>query len=514
VSWRSRPIWLIVTIFAATFAAYWPALGGDFVWDDQGFVTRPELRSLHGLWRIWFDVGATEQYSPVLHGAFWLEHLCWGDSPLGYHLINVLLHATSACLVAALLRRWSIRGAGLAGLIFALHPVGVESVAWIAEQKNTLSTAFYLLAALTYTRWRQGGTNRSARVSFALYFAATALFILALLSKSVTATLPAALLVICWWRQGTLSWTRDVKPLLPWFALGATVGLFAAWVERHYIGAQGMGFGLTFVQRWLVAGHEIWFYLGKLLWPANLIFIYPRWSVDPMAWLQYLFPLGALALAVGLWMLRRRSRAPLAAYLFFVGSLFPTLGFFNVYAFIFSYVADHWQYLASLGVIVPAAAGLAWVVERAGPSVRPLGRVAVIAIVGGLGILTWQQSGMYRDVGTFYQTILEQNPGAWMADDNLGIILGRSGRLPEAIEHFRRALRSNPNAAEVHNNLGIALARTGRPDEAADEFEAALQIRPNYANAHFNLGLALHQLGRNDEARAQFEAAANLGGGR
>jgi protein O-mannosyl-transferase len=363
-------------------------------------------------------------------------------------------------------------------------------------------------------QWREGSADRSVRPSLALYFLATALFILALLSKSVTATLPAALLVICWWRHGTLSWTRDVKPLLAWFALGATAGLFAAWVERHYIGAEGTAFTLTFVQRCLVAGHEIWFYLGKLLWPVSLIFIYPRWSVDPMAWPQYLFPLGALAMAAVFWLLRRRSRAPLAAYLFFVGSLFPTLGFFNVYAFVFSYVADHWQYLASLGVIVPAASGLAWAVQRAGPSARLPACAAVIAILAGLGILTWRQSGMYRDVGTFYQTILERNPDAWMADDNLGILLGRSGRLSEAIEHFRRALHSNPDAAEVHNNLGIALAETGRPDEAAAEFEAALQIRPNYANAHFNLGLALQQLGRSDEAKAQFEAAASLGGGR
>jgi tetratricopeptide (TPR) repeat protein len=511
-AWRSWPLWLILAIFAATLAAYWPALGAGFVWDDEGFVTRPDLRSLHGLWRIWFDVGATEQYSPILHGAFWLEHLCWGDNPLGYHLVNILLHTTSACLLVALLRRWSIRGAGLAGLIFALHPVCVESVAWIAEQKNTLSTAFYLLAALTYTHWREEKPDRSVFRSYALYFGATALFILALLSKSVAASLPAALLVLCWWRHGTLSWTRDVRPLLPWFALGATMGLFAGWVERRYIGAEGSAFTLTFVQRCLVAGHEIWFYLGKLLWPANLIFIYPRWAVDPRAWPQYLFPLGALALVVAFWQLRPRSRAPLAAYLFFVGSLFPTLGFFNIYAFVFSYVADHWQYLASFGVIVPAAAVLAWAVGHAGPRIRPLACVVVIAILGTLGILTWRQSGMYRDVVAFYETILERNPDAWMANDNLGIILGRSGQLPEAIEHFRRALRSNPAASEVHNNLGIALARSGRPDEAATEFETALQIRPNYANAHFNLGLALHQLGRDDEARAQLEAAASLGG--
>src|SRR5687767_6644172 len=188
-----RPGWVCALVFIAVFVAHGPALTGEFLWDDQpGHVTRPELRSLDGLRRIWFELGATQQYYPLLHSAFWLEHRLWGDNPFGYHLINILLHATVACLVGVVLQRLAVRGAWFAALLFALHPVCVESVAWISEQKNTLSTVFYLSAALVYFRYSERETARD-------YVIATTLFLLALLTKTITATLPAALLVILWW---------------------------------------------------------------------------------------------------------------------------------------------------------------------------------------------------------------------------------------------------------------------------------------------------------------------------
>jgi tetratricopeptide (TPR) repeat protein len=517
-----------VAVFLAALAAYWPALGGSLVWDDNAYVTAPELRSFAGLLRIWFDLGATEQYYPVLHSAFWLEHLLWGDAAVGYHLINVVLHATAACLFALVLRRLGQRDdiAWLAAFVFALHPVCVESVAWISEQKNTLSTVFYLLSALVYLRWNDVRTPDEGKVGLGgrarplapstpgvspnersgataqpyLYFFALFFFVLALLSKTVTATLPAALLVILWWQRGRLSWKQDVVPLLPWFGLGAAAGLFSGWVERTYIGAQGANFSLSFVQRCLVAGREVWFYLGKLAWPENLIFIYPRWTVDAAASWQYLFPLGAVALLAALWLMRRRTRGPLAALLFFVGTLFPTLGFFNVYAFIFSYVADHWQYLASLGIIALAAAGWGYLPRR--PA-----RIAAGALLAVLGLLSWRECRMYDNVETFYRTILDRNPAAWMAQDNLGVILAHTGRLPEAIDHYQKALQLKPDSAEIHHDLGTAMIRAGRLPEAVDDFEQALRLEPAYAEAHYHLGSALAQLGRMDEAIAQFEQA-------
>jgi tetratricopeptide (TPR) repeat protein len=490
----------------ATLAAYFPAIRGGYIWNDSDYVTAAPLRSLDGLRRIWFQVGATQQYYPVLHSAFWLEHRLWGDSALGYHLANVLMHAASACLFVVLLRRLRVPGAYLAGLLFALHPVCVESVAWISEQKNTLSTVFYLLAALAYLNWREAGTS-AARPR--LYILATALFTLAALSKSVTATLPAALLVVAWWQNGRLDWRRDVTPLLPWFAIGAAVGLFTAWVEHTYIGAKGDAFSLTFGERCLVAGRAIWFYLGKLFWPTKLIFIYPRWKIDAASAGQYLYPLGAVALLAALWAWRGRSRAPLAAALFFVGTLFPTLGFFNVFAFIFSYVADHFQYLAALGVIALVAGcwGRWAEASRPNPAVPQMAALGVIAV---LGVLAWRQSRMYSDVIAFYRTTLEENPESWMGHHNLGVTFAEAGRLPEAIGEYQAALRIKPDDALAEYDLATAYFKLGQTAPALDHYQRSLALEPDYVKAHYALGNLLAQSGRIPEAIAHYETAIRI----
>ncbi len=504
-STRAAPVsfrqwWLAALVFAAVAVAYLPAIRAGFIWNDHDYVTKPELQSLVGLSRIWCELGATEQYYPILHSAFWVQHKLWGDAALGYHLLNVLLHATAACLLGLILRRLAVPGAWLAALLFGLHPVCVESVAWISEQKNTLSTVFYLAALLVYLDF----DDKRGRGPYLL---ASGLFVLALLSKSVTATLPAALLVIFWWKGGQLSWRRDVIPLLPWFIAGAAFGLFSAWVERTYIGARGADFALTFMERSVLAGRVIWFYLAKLAWPTDLIFIYPRWRVDAAELWQWLFPLGAAALLVGLWLLRKQTRAPLATLLFFVGSLFPVLGFFNVYAFVFSFVADHWQYQPSLGPIVLAAAGTAWLIGRLTPLARWSGWALAAVVLGTLGMLTWRQCGLYRDMETFYRLTLERNPDCWMAHNNLGILLIETGRIQGAIPHLEQAVRVRPNDPEPENNLGNALAQTGRPQDAIAHLERALQLAPHYAEAEFNLGRALARLGRPQEAMAHYERA-------
>ncbi len=339
-------------VLLLTLVVYWPALNGSLLWDDDAHLTRAKLQSIDGLRRIWFQMGATQQYYPLLHSAFWLEHRLWGDSVLGYHLINVVWHMLAVTLVYAILTRLKICGALLAAAIFAVHPVMVESVAWITEQKNTLSAVFYLSSMLVYLKFDQSRRPTN-------YCLAVVLFVLGLLTKTVTATLPAALLVIFWWQRGKLSWRRDVLPLLPFFAVGAVAGLLTAWVERTQIGATGSDFELSFLARCALAGRVIWFYLGKLFWPANLIFIYPRWTIDPTQAWQWIFSAAALALTIALFILHKRWRAPLAGWLLFCGTLFPVLGFLNVYPFVFSFVADHFQYLASLGIIVLIASAIA-----------------------------------------------------------------------------------------------------------------------------------------------------------
>ena len=492
--------WTWAALAAAVLIAYWPALAGGLLWDDQGHVTRPELQSLAGLGRIWGEFGATQQYYPVLHSAFWIEHRLWGDTTLGYHLLNVLLHATAACQFLVLLRRLAVPGAALAAVLFALHPVCVESVAWISEQKNTLSLVFYLAAALVYLRF---DTDRRPRD----YLLAGGLFVLGLLTKTVTATLPAALLVVFWWRRGRLEWQRDVLPLLPWFALGAGSGLVTAYFERVLIGAQGADFNLSLVQRGLLAGRVFWFYLGKLAWPAELIFIYPRWTVDATAPGQWLGLIAALGLLGGLAWWSRRSRGPLAAALLFAGALFPVLGFFNVYPFVFSYVADHFQYLACLPVFALIAAGIHAILPRMPVAARS---AAVGTLLVILGALTWVQCGMYRDPVTLYETILRRNPDCWMAHNNLANILTLAGRAGEAIPHLEAAIQLNPGMASAYSNLGDSLTRLGRAQEAIPPLEKALLLQPAYAVAQGNLGNALLELNRLDEAMAHFQQAIRL----
>lgn len=492
----ARPVWRNVwcgsALFALTMLAYLPALKSGFIWNDSDYVTAPELRTLDGLGRIWFELGATEQYYPLLHSAFWLEQKLWGDAAPGYHLANILWHATSACLLAAVLRRLAIPGAWLAAFIFALHPVCVESVAWISEQKNTLSLVFYLLAALLYLRF---DGERGLRV----YAAAALFFVLALLTKTVTATLPAALLVVAWWRRGRLNPRRDVLPLLPWFAAGALMGLVSAHVERVYIGAQGSEFDLGWLERSLLAGRVVWFYVGKLLWPADLIFIYPRWEVDAASAWQWVFAPAVVVSLVLLWKWRGRFRAPLAAALFFGGSLFPTLGFFNVYAFVFSFVADHWQYLPSIGIIVLLSGSFVVLGRRLNLDRRTSAAIPTL-LVGGLALLTFQQSRMYADMPTFYAMTLARNPEAWMAHNNLGNLQREAGDLASARQHFEAALRVRPDLVKVHNNLGNLLRDQRQYEDAITHYRRALELKPDYADAHNNLGSLLRQQGRAAEA--------------
>jgi tetratricopeptide (TPR) repeat protein len=494
---------LLGVILVATILVYLPALGGSLIWDDDANITPPELRSLGGVYRIWFEPGATAQYYPLLHTVFWIEHKIWGDASAGYHIASLLWHLVAVVLVYFIVQRLQIPGAILAAAIFALHPVMVESVAWIAEQKNTLSTVFYLAALLVYLDFDQsrGGVR---------YGAAFGLFVAALLCKTATVTLPAALLVIFWWQRGSISWRRDVAPLVPFFAVAAAAGCMTAWVEWRIVGAAGEEFELTLVERFLLAGRAVWFYLSKLFWPSWLILIYPRWDIDPTVWWQWIFPLVVIAVTVFLWLLRRRTRAPLAAWLYYCGTLLPVLGFLNVYFFRYSYVADHFQYVASLGMIVPLASATSYGLERLALPARSAGAALVVTVIGVLAALTALQSRMYADSITLYQATLKRNPTSWMAHNNLGLELAANGHQKEAIEHYRSALENMPKYAEIHNNLGLALTQAGRAPEAIEHLQQALRLQPNYVEAHNNLGLALTQLGNAPEAIKHTKRAIEL----
>lgn len=519
---------------ALLVAVYWPCLRGSPLWDDAGHLTRADLRGPAGLGRIWFERGATQQYYPLLHTAFWIESHLWGQDPLGYHLVNLLWHAGSATLLAALVARLLARPPGgaaasagalarvrgvapwLAGLFFAVHPVTVESVAWISEQKNTLSTFFYLAAALVYLGSENPPSPRRLAGFGVLYVAALA-------CKTVTATLPAALLVVAWWQGGGDAVRRHAARLLPFAAVGLVAGLVTAHLEKvdfiavqNRLHPQSDEFGLTFGARLLLAARALLFYLGKLAYPQSLAFIYPRWQPSPADPGQYLYPLAVAALVVGLIRLARRNRAPLATFLIFAGTLFPALGFFDVYPFRYSYVADHFQHQACLAPLGLAAVGLSLVFFRGwdlGP--RRLVRGAALGLLAALP-LGWAAtahalSHNYASEAALYRGVLAVNPGAWMAHANLGLIEAREpAGLGAALGHFRAAVALDPGNGELHGYLGSALARASRPDEALAEFRLAVAHSPNFPLAHLNLGIALLSRGSGEGAVAEFATAARL----
>jgi protein O-mannosyl-transferase len=497
--WRQD--WLVaLLLLILTTLAYFPALNGTPIWDDDAHITRPELRSWDGLAKIWTQPGSTQQYYPLVHTFFWIEYHLWGDAPLGYHLVNVILHCISAFLLLKILRRLEIPGAWLAAAIFALHPVQVESVAWISELKNTLSGVFYFSSGLVYLNFDRTRKPRS-------YIIALGLFILGLLSKTVIATLPAALLLIFWWKRGKLSLKRDVLPLLPFFVAGASAALVTAWIERGLIGAEGSAYAFSPLERLLIAGRVVWFYLSKLVWPLNLIFIYPRWLISQAVWWQYLFPATLILLVAILVWISRRHRGPLAGMLFFIGTLFPVLGFLNVYPFRYSLVADHFQYLACLGIIVPISAGITLVLGQLQSWQRRIGYALCGFLLIAITPLSHAQSAMYKDVETVWQTTIRKNPTAWMAHNNLGAVLLKKGQLDDAIDHFNKAIEIKSDEASAYANLGNALLNKGELGEAIYQYQKAVELKPGDAGVHYNLANTLLARGEVDDSIAEYQAS-------
>ena len=390
---------------------------------------------------------------------------------------------------------------GLAAAIFAVHPVHVESVAWITERKNVLSGAGYLAALLAALAFADPSASAATRRRAGLV--ALACFVAALLAKTVTCTLPAILLVLLWWRRGRLS-TRDVRATVPLFVLGLGLALVTIWLERTHVGARGMHWDLSFGQRVLIAGRALWFYAASLLWPHPLSFVYPRWAVDTGSAAQWVFPVAAAAVALVAWLVRTRyGRWPLVAIVGFAVTLAPALGFVDVYPMRYTFVADHYQYLASLFLIAPAAALLVHAADRAG-----FGSPALAApLVALLVALTWRHAATFADPETLWRDVIAHDPASSMAYINLGMWLQEQGRAPEAASALQTALRLEPDDPEVHGDLGVVLASLGRGADARTHLERAVALAPASPQAHSNLGNALAAEGDLAGAAAQYEEA-------
>ena len=512
--------YLSLLLVAVTLVAYLPALLGQFVWDDDDYVVNNLLlHSLKGLSQIWFAPGTAPQYYPLSFTSFWVDYHLWKLNPLGYHLTNILFQAINAVLLWTILRRLSVRGAWLAAAIFAVHPVNVESVAWITERKNVLAGFFYLSSALACLQFwlpnmaaadnpTQSGpqTTAAGLGNWKFYWLALFLYLCALLAKTATIALPVAVLLVVWWKRGKLGW-RELFSLAPFLAVGMAMGLLTVWVEKHFVHAAGREWTFSFLERCLIAGRAVWFYLGKLVWPHPLMFVYPRWEIQVAQPLAYPPVLALMVVLFILWLNRKGwARPTLVALAYFLALLFPVLGFFNVFFFRYSFVADHFQYLAGIGPLTLAAAGITIAFKT-----KPFLKLACCgALLLTLGILTWRQAGTYADMETLWRTTLARNPDCWMAHSNLGLLLKNQGRIEEAIDHYHRAIQIAPNAWDALNDLGVALAAKGQFDEAIEYYRKALQIDPNLFAVQNNLGHALAAEGRFDEAIEYYRKAIQI----
>ena len=481
-------------LVALTVLAYLPALRNGFIWDDDSWLMHNRtLEGVTGLYRLWLDLLALQQYYPITGTAFWIQYQLWGFHPFGYHAVNVALHALNAVLFWFVLRKLGLRGAWFAAAVFAVHPVMVESVAWITEIKNLLSTAFFLGSVLAYLNFENLETRDLARRD-GWFVLSLLLFICALLSKSVTCSLPVVLAILIWWKRERIR-AVDFRPLVPYFLVGLPMGLLTAWLEVHHVGATGAIFNLEFYERCIIAGRAIVFYFFKLVWPDNLTFIYPRWQVTSF-WLLLVPAFVALCLLT-LWFLRKRiGKGPLAAAAFFIVTLGPILGFLNGYAFQFSFVADHWQYLSSLGVIA-----LASVIPSILSGVGRYVRSALLSFVlVALALLTARQSFIYKDQDTLWGDTLIKNPKCWMAHNNLGVDLTERGVLRGAEEHFRAAVRFNSRYYEAENNLGEILLARNHVEEAARHIDRSIEINSTFAASHWNKARVLARQAKSEEA--------------
>ncbi len=519
-SWLRPSVVPALALVVVVVAAYALSLRGDFLWDDDLHITaNPTIIGPLGLKEIWTTARAN--YFPLVLTNFWVQHALWGLEPLGYRVVTLLWHAAAAVLLWRVLRQLRVPGAWLGAALWALHPVQVESVAWICELKNTQSAVFFLAAIGFYVRWLEdcrsclavgpdlgpasGVTQVTPYKGRAPYALALLCAGLAILSKPSTVMLPVALALCAWWMRRRVDW-RDLLPLAPFFALSALAAGWTIWEQKHHSGALGPEWNQTLPERLVIAGRVIWFYLGKLAWPEPLIFIYPRWQISAGSALAFA-PLVAVGAGfAALWRLRLRWPACAGIFFaaaFFVALLFPVLGFFSVYFFRYSFVGDHFQYLASMGPLALVGAALA----RGG---RRFAAVTGGVLLVVLGALSWRESTEYVNNEALWRATLARNPQAIMAWLNLGGTLVQNGKLDEGIATFTHVIRIKPDDVDAYNDLGGALLLTGRPAEALAALERAVALAPLRAEIHNNLGSAQRAVGRPAEAQASYRRALEL----
>jgi tetratricopeptide (TPR) repeat protein len=508
-SWLRRDWLLGLILVFAVILVYLPVWWAGYIWDDDTVLTaNPCIVGPFGLKEIWTTNGA--DICPLTLTTFWMEHALWGLAPLPYHLVNVLLHGACAVVLWRVLRSLQVPGAWLGAALWAVHPVEVASVAWVAEMKNTESGLFFLLSILFFVKWlrtkdlkQRSGSNWNYGLT--LLFAA-----LAMASKSSTVVLPEVLCLCAWWVKGRWRWRNLIK-IGPIFLMSIAAGAVSLWTQK----LQGFTAEMDRVRSWperlATAGDAVWFYLGKLIWPYPVITIYPRWEIDAGWWVSYLPFVAVIVVLILLWLKRESwSRPWFFALSYFLVALLPILGLVNMSFFRYSFVADHFQYLAGMGPLALAGAGLATFADFLIPQKPWVQSSLCTGLLLILGTLSWSHAWIYENSEALWTDTLARNPNCWVGPANLGLALSQKGQLDEAIKQYRKVLEIKPNLAQPHNNLGNDLSRKGRVDEAIAEYQKALGNDPNYAEAHYNLANALFQKGQVDEAILEYQKALEI----
>jgi len=504
--WLSRDWFLGLGLVLAVGVVYWPVWWAGFVWDDSYHITaNPCVVGPLGLKEIW-TTSAWRPF-PLVITVFWAEHALWGLAPLPFHIVNIFEHAACAVLLWRVLLGLRVPGAWLGAALWALHPLQVESVAWISEMKNTQSCLFYLLTIFFYVRWLRtkdagprGGSNGDYALT--LVFAA-----MAMASKSSTVVLPVILCLCAWSMEGRWQWRHLVR-LAPIFLMSAFSAALTLWPQTSEVAAVDPQWARSWPERLSTSGDAIWFYLGKLIWPHPLMAIYPRWQIDGGQWISYLPLFAAVIVLFVLWLKRESSLRPcFFAFSYYLVALFPFLTLIDQSFWHFSFVEDHLQYLAGMGPLALAGAGLARLADYLAPGNSGLrsGLCAGLLLVPGM--LSWQRARVFENDEILWTDTLAKNPNCEIARTNLAAIFTDKGQLDEAVALLQKVLEINPNASEAHNNLGVALVKQGKLDEAIAQYQDALKIKPNYADAHMNLGEAFLQKRLVDKAISQYEKA-------
>ena len=505
----------LACLFAALgFLVYLPAWRGKWLWDDSIEILGNEVMRgpFSGLVRSWV-VPSQIDYLPLKSAVQWLEWHAWGDSVLGYHLVSIGLHVASSVLFSRILGRMGVRWAGWAGALFLLHPVAVESVAWISELKNTLSMPLLLLAWDSHLdagerRVQTGGAgwNRADWRSLSWFAAALA-------AKASVVMMPVCLLAYAWSKRGRLG-RFDVLLSLPYFLLSAGSGLVTVWFQTSR--AIGMGdFDIGSLQERLVAlPLRLGFYASEWVWPLGLMPLYPRDGVGVWAGVAGWVLLAALVLVVTL-AVSRTGRGPVMALVWFCANLIPVLGIFPMSFLKYAWVSDHFAYVPCLGLAALCAMGVGalcdWLESRVSGG-RALGQALAVSLLAALALCTLRTAVHYRRAVDFWSWAVEGNPGSWVAHHNLADACSSDpATVPVALDHYRRAIQLKPDYAEGHYSLGVLLAHEvdGR-EEAIRELGRAVELAPGFADAHNNLANLLAEDSRLEEAAGHYAEVVRL----